>query len=165
MKRSQTFWIFPLLLLIGVAGFAQEQKSRNKSYEQGKLDAGAAVQEGIYVIKTWGLVRPSIGGAVCGSFPSRDSFYKLMLKEEYGISYESSAGCIVGQDEVDYFTGYNDETRAAVLGKYGLGFFDKARRKADEEFDRKYGEKQKACEKEQADFLKSVKSLPARQPD
>jgi hypothetical protein len=165
MKTSRTFWIIALLLLIGLAASAQEQKSHSKSYEQGKLDARAAVQEGIYVIKTWGLVAPSIGGTVCGSFPSRDNFYESILKEEYGISYEASAGCIVSQDEVDYFTGYNDETRAAVAGKYGSGFLGKVRRQADEKFDHKYGEQEKACQKEQADFLKALKSLPARQPD
>ena len=165
MRTSQTCGIIALLLLIAMAAAAQDQKSRSKDYERGKLDARSAIDQGIYLIKKWGLESPSIGGAVCGTFPSRDTFYKSVLKKEYGISYESSAGCIVGQDEVDYFTGYNDETRAAVLGKYGLDFFDKARQKADEEFDRKYVEKERACVKEQADFLKSIKSLPARQPN
>jgi hypothetical protein len=143
-----------LLLFSNTFCFAQERRVRGERYEEGKAAAAEDVGQGRYVIKVWGL--PS---ANLYPWPSREDIYQTILKETYKVSLEWVGGCVVDEVTSDYADGYNEVATAGIKARYGKGVFEKARRRADAEYEKKYGARQREQDKK---FNEGLMSLPAK---
>jgi hypothetical protein len=133
---------------------AQEKGSRGESYEKGKLEAAENIKKEIYVIKVWGLSESNFH-----FWPTRGDIYQSILKEKYKISFEWVGGCMVDEETSDYADGYNEVSEAGIEAKYGKGILEKVRRRAEAEYENKYGEKEREYDRK---FKEGLKSLPKR---
>ena len=143
-----------LLLLSTPLSFAQEKKVRGESYEKGRIEAAEHIKKGIYIIKAWGLSPHKLH-----SWPSRDELYFTLLKDNYKIVYDWVGECVVDEETVDYAVGYNQVAKAGIESKYGKDILEKVRKQANDEYESKYGEKDREHNKK---MKEAIESLPKR---
>ena len=146
------------LFFLGSVSFslAQNASAHNESYEKGKIEAAENLKNGKFVFKAWGLSSSKLY-----SWESAEEIYNRTLKEKYEITFEWVGGCMVDEETAEYVEGYNEVLKAGVEAKYGTDILERIRKQADEEYEIKYGEREREFNRK---FRKGLESLP-KKPD
>ena len=139
MKKKSNLILFALFFLGSVSfSLAQKPPVRGESYEKGKLEAAENLKNEKFVLKVWGL-----SSSKFYSWESADEIYDRLLKENYEITYEWVGGCMVDEETAEYVEGYNEIMKAGIEAKYGTGILQKVRKQAEDEYETKYGDRQR----------------------
>ena len=158
MKKKKFNLILLTLLFLGSVSFslAQNASVRSESYEKGKIEATENLKNDKFIFKAWGLSSSKLY-----SWESAEEIYNRILKEKYKITFEWVGGCMVDEETAEYVEGYNEVLKVGVEAKYGTGILERVRKQADEEYEIKYGEREREFNRK---FREGLESLP-KKPD
>jgi len=149
--------VFLSLLLSGVTtAFAQGRQTLKKSYQTGRNEALTDIAQNKYRLKSWGLSETKLWFEGT-SWPTRDEIYQSILKENYSITFDLVAACLIDPATEAYARGYNDVANTAIDAKYGKGLLEKVRQLANQEFELKYSAQERA---RYLKFQETLRSLP-----
>ncbi len=156
MTKKKFNLILLALFFLGSVSFllAQNASAHGESYEKGKIEATENLKNDKFVFKAWGLSSFKLY-----SWESAEEIYNRILKDKYKITFEWVGGCMVDEETAEYVEGYNEVIQAGIEAKYGIGILEKVRKQAEEEYEAKYGEKEREFNRK---FREGIQSLPKK---
>ena len=165
MNRTLTIRILLILIATASISFAYQSREQNPDFQRGRAEASADLKNGVYKLRVYADQGRLIVGRDC-DYPSRENIYESILRDKYKIDVQNVPIGDIGpwDHDVDNADGYNSVSRVAIKRKFGEEVFIQAERQAQTEFEKKYGENERKCQRSEEEFRQRIRSLPKRQP-
>ncbi len=147
---------FAFVLIVLITGCASvcAQQSESTPAERGRSEAVSDIQNGKFVIKTWGLSDFGFN-----DIPTRSDVYEALLADKFNIRFEWVSGCLIDEETLSYANAHNEVARAAIEAKFGKDILETVREEADREYELKYGEKMREFDRK---FREAIQQLPKK---